>query len=290
MHLKRLETFTILAEERNFSATAQRLNISQPAITKQIKALEEEAGFPLIHRDTMTLTEAGQVIFDEGKSLIRNWEQVRNKAARIHSFESGKLQIGASSIPGTYLLPKALGSLQTAQAHLDLCIIMDASDQIIDKLRHYELDIAFVGSKPDDDRLDMTCLAQDELIAVGTNHIASINSFTELKKHPLITYREGSGTLKATKDAIRAFGGSYEEMDIVASVPNTAGALALAASGIGIAIVSTYALGPESPQALVPLAHLQTDRHFYAVQHPNHKHPRSSELIEEVQKIIHSQS
>ena len=290
MHLKRLETFMILAEERNFSATAQRLNISQPAITKQIKALEEEAGFPLIHRDTMTLTEAGKVVFEEGKSLISNWEQVRNKAARIHASETNQLFIGASSIPGTYLLPKALRLLKETHSNLDLCIIMDASDQVIDKLRHYELDIAFVGSKPDDDGLTVTNLVQDELVAVGTDHIGQVHTFADLQKYPLITYREGSGTLKATKDAIAAFGGTYDEMDIVASVPNTAGAMALAASGIGIAIVSAYALGPESPKQLVPLVRMKTDRQFYAVKLQKNTHPLSAELIETVKIDLQSKS
>lgn len=290
MHLKRLETFIILAEERNFSATAQRLNISQPAITKQIKALEEESGFPLIHRDTMTLTDAGRVIFEEGKSLIHSWEQVRNKAARIHAYEVNQLHIGASSIPGTYLLPKALRTLQQAHTDMELCITMDASEQIIEQLNHFELDIAFVGSKPEDSRLDITFLAQDELVVVGTNETGPITSFAELKKHPLITYREGSGTLKATKEAITSFGGSYDDLSIVAKVPNTAGALALAASGIGIAIVSTYALGPETPHQLIPLAHLKTDRRFYAVQRQASRHPSAAELITTLQQTLESKS
>ncbi|MCA1806966.1 MAG: hypothetical protein LC687_03815 [Actinobacteria bacterium] len=237
----------------------------------------------------MSLTDAGKVIFEEGQIQIANWEQIHNKAARIHALESGKFQIGASSIPGTYLLPEALRTLQTIHPELNLSIVMDSSEQIIDKLLNYELDIAFAGSKPDDDRLEITCLARDRLIAVGKRGTAPITSFSDLKQHPLITYREGSGTLSATKEAISTFGGSYEDMNIVATVPNTAGALALATSGIGIAIVSSHAFDSVPENQLIPLVHMHTDRRFYAVQLKTNYHPLSAELIEHVQTFLQSE-
>lgn len=285
MHLNRLNTFIVLAEERSFSLTAQKLNISQPAITKQIKALEKEAGFPLLNRDTMTLTTPGSILFEEGKKLLLDWDAIYNKASLSYAGEQGRLHIGASSIPGTYLLPEALSTLEPSAYPNDLCISLDSSAKMIEQVKQFELDLAFTGSKPDDPRLEVTELATDQLMIVGTKEKDSIETAEDLMNERFISYREGSGTLHATKSAITAFGGSYDDLSVIAVVPNTAGALALAASGIGITAVSKFALDSDSARSLKILGELPTDRSFYAVRHANSKHPHTDALIQAVIRI-----
>ncbi|ADH97888.1 LysR family transcriptional regulator [Salisediminibacterium selenitireducens] len=280
MNLNRLHTFIVLAEERSFSQTAQKLKISQPAITKQIKALEKEAGFPLLNRETMTLTTSGAILFNEGQKLLQDWEVIYNKAALSHAGEQGSLHVGASSIPGTYLLPQALSLLEDSAYPTDLCITLDSSAKMIEQLRHFELDLAFTGSKPDDNRLVSTEIAQDQLVLVGTPEKSAIHSADDLMNERFISYREGSGTLRATKKAITDFGGSFDDLPVIAVVPNTAGALALAASGIGITAVSSFALDTVMTQHVKILCELPTDRSFYAVRHANSQHPHTDALIQ----------
>jgi DNA-binding transcriptional LysR family regulator len=110
MELRHLKYFIAVAEELHFSRAASRLHIAQPALSKQIKQLEQECGFPLFYRtkQRVELLDAGQAFLDEARRILRQAEDAVESARRIHTGQSGRLVIVFSGSATLEVLPKIL--------------------------------------------------------------------------------------------------------------------------------------------------------------------------------------
>jgi DNA-binding transcriptional LysR family regulator len=110
MELRHLRYFIAVAEELHFARAASRLHIVQPALSKQIQQLEQELGFPLFYRtkQKVELLDAGHLLLDEARRILRQTENAVQSARRIHSGQSGRLVIGFSASATLEVLPKIL--------------------------------------------------------------------------------------------------------------------------------------------------------------------------------------
>jgi DNA-binding transcriptional LysR family regulator len=110
MELRHLRYFIAVAEELHFARAASRLHIVQPALSKQIQQLEQELGFPLFYRtkQRVELLDAGQILLDEARRILRQAENAVESARRIHTGQSGRLRIGFSASATLEVLPKIL--------------------------------------------------------------------------------------------------------------------------------------------------------------------------------------
>jgi DNA-binding transcriptional LysR family regulator len=110
MELRHLRNFIAVAEELHFARAARRLHLSQPALSKQIQLLEQDLGFPLFHRtkQRVSLLDAGHVLLDEARRILRQAENSVESARRTHNGQSGRLVIGFHSSALLEVLPKTL--------------------------------------------------------------------------------------------------------------------------------------------------------------------------------------
>lgn len=110
MELRHLRYFVAVAEELSFRKAAQRLNVSRPALSKQVKNLEEEIGVKLLERDTVSvsLTKAGEIFLEDSQKLLIQTEQAIERANQAQSGHRGKLRIGSVGVIATDFLPKTL--------------------------------------------------------------------------------------------------------------------------------------------------------------------------------------
>jgi DNA-binding transcriptional LysR family regulator len=108
MELRHLKQFIAVAEELHFARAASRLHITQPALSKQIQLLEQELGFPLFYRtkQKVELLDAGHVLLDEARRILRQAENAVESARRTHTGQSGRLIIGFSSSATLEVLPR----------------------------------------------------------------------------------------------------------------------------------------------------------------------------------------
>ena len=115
MNLDRLTTFLAAAEDLNFTQAARRLHLSQPAVSQQIKELEEDLGVILFERRGrgLLLTPAGDRLRALAQPVLREVRQVRAEMGAFRDQPQGVLRVGASNTPGIYLLPFALGRFST---------------------------------------------------------------------------------------------------------------------------------------------------------------------------------
>src|SRR3990170_1916309 len=110
MELRPLHTFVAVAELRHFARAADRCNLSQPAVSHQIRLLEEELGTRLLNRDgrRVSLTLAGELLLEDARRILASVERARERVQSVSSGTLGRVRIGATETAGLYLLPAML--------------------------------------------------------------------------------------------------------------------------------------------------------------------------------------
>lgn len=275
MNLKRIRTFLLVVIHRNFSTVAELLDISQPAVSKQIKTLEDELGVILLHRDTIEPTEAGRLVYRKGKELLHAWDQLADECQALQGEISGLLRIGTSTIPGSYLVPGLLREFRERYPRMEVRITVHDSEDVLRMLRDGLLEVGVVGKKPEDEQLIGHVVATDRLLLIGPTDSEEIDGFGDLKGLPFVFREEGSGTWQAVKESLQQWGGSVSELHNVAEVDSTEAVISLVEAGLGYSIVSDLAARPATRYGRIKvLAELPGTRNFYLTypvskqQHP----------------------
>jgi DNA-binding transcriptional LysR family regulator len=148
MELRHLKYFVAVAEELNFARAARRVHIAQPSLTKQIKQLEQELGFPLLYRTTkkVELMDTGQVFLEEAQRLLRQAENAIQSAHRTHTGESGRLVIGFSQSAAPEVLPRILRRYHALYPKVVVDLVEIVSIKNGESLMESALSVALVRS------------------------------------------------------------------------------------------------------------------------------------------------
>ena len=148
MDFDQIRAFINVASLKSFSAAAEKLFISQPSISVRIKALEEELGVILFDRSKArepVLTEAGRLFLDYSQSIINLENECREKlSGQLEQF-GGLIHVGASTVPGTYLLPFLLADFKKEEKLIDYNIDILDTSAVIEGVLNYSYEIGFVG-------------------------------------------------------------------------------------------------------------------------------------------------
>lgn len=168
MELRRLRYFVAAAEEEHFHRGAARLNIAQPALSRQVRELEAEIGIVLFERQggRARLTEAGRAFLEDARDLLHQAEQARERASRIAAGRIGIARIGFSAVAmENRLVPLAMREFQMGHADVRLELIRMASLKQIEALRNGQIEAAFGFSRPDNSMdFDHVSIATDQIV------------------------------------------------------------------------------------------------------------------------------
>ncbi|MBN9393524.1 MAG: LysR family transcriptional regulator [Chloroflexi bacterium] len=150
MELRHLRYFITVAEELNFVRAARRLNIVQPALSKQIHDLEKELGFPLFSRKKrqIQLTPAGYTFLEGARQTLATADQAILKAVRSSRGQTGRLVVGYSSLVYCHLLPRILQSFRQRNPQVELVLLDLNTGQQIEKMLNSQIDIGFYVHLP----------------------------------------------------------------------------------------------------------------------------------------------
>lgn len=145
MELRHLRYFVAVAEELSFRKAAQRLNVSRPALSKQVKDLESEIAVKLLDRDTVSvsLTKAGEIFLADAQQLLAQAEQAIERASQAQSGHRGKLRIGSVGIIATDFLPKTLKIFHQKYPGVEVAFVEMLPEEQLDALAHGKIDIGF---------------------------------------------------------------------------------------------------------------------------------------------------
>lgn len=248
MELRQLEIFCAVAEQRGFSLAAAALGLTQPTVSFQIAALEEELGTRLFERGgrTTVLTKSGEVLYKYAREILA----LSGEAARaIHSLKGllwGEVTLGASTIPGEYILPSALQAFRTAHPGIALAVEIGDTAGIVRRVLNNEVDLGVVGAGEKNEKLVFTRFVRDRLVVIAPpegwfsgDHLP----LEELRKVPFVMRENGSGTRTVMERKLREKG--IENLNVVMTLGSTEAVKRAVQSGAGVSIVSERAIRNE---------------------------------------------
>ncbi len=258
MNINHLAIFRAVAAECSMSRGADRLCISQPAVSKQIKDLEASLGVTLFDRlpRGLRLTQAGEVLAGHARRLFAVEADAERAIAELKGLVQGRLTVGASLTIGDYLLPQVLGEYRRKHPGIELHLEIANTQVIQQKLRENALDVGLTEGFAEDADLDAEVFGEDELVAVVPpgHPLLEENAVPAARfcAEPFLMRESGSGTREVVERALMQRGIVVQP---AMSLGSTEAIKRGVAAGLGIAIVSKLALELEfSAGLLCPLA------------------------------------
>ena len=274
MDFRQLESFVAIAKLKSFSKAAERLFLTQPTLSNHISRLEEELGVILLARNNKKteLTDAGKLFFASAQELISRREQAVVDLGQFEGRIEGTLEIGASSIPGQYLLPQILARFCQSYPDVVYNIHYQSSHEVISQLISQELDFGMVGSPADNSLLVYEKAADDELVAIAPpiKPFTQMESITaqQLLAYRLIMRKEGSGTRRIFEDALKTATGGKAQIKAAAYTDNTEMVNLCVMQGLGLAVTSRLAVADKAAHGqlkILPISDLELNRNCWFV-------------------------
>lgn len=181
MNSRQLQYAIQLAELCSFSQAAEKLSVTQPALSKQIKALEEELGLKLFNRDTvpLTLTPGGEYFIRKAKDLLYSEKQLLASIEQFKSGEAGRLTVGISPSKSIYLIPDVLKKVKERYPNIQIVLEEARSDILRKDAAEGKYDLAILNHPIDDTLFDIYPIKRDELILAVPNAMLDKLSFEE---------------------------------------------------------------------------------------------------------------
>lgn len=194
MNTKQIQYALALAEELSFSQVAEKLGISQPALSKQIQHLEKELGVKLFERNTqpITVTPAGEHFLTEAKELVYREDQLLRAMEAFHTGERGRLVIGISPFRSLYLIPEVVKAVREAHPGVQVVLHEAGSDILRKETAEGKYDFAIVNLPVDESVLDVMPLEADSLVLAVPNEMANALPSESGERLPQISLKDCS--------------------------------------------------------------------------------------------------
>jgi DNA-binding transcriptional LysR family regulator len=286
MDIHHLRVFASVFKNRSFSKASEELHLTQPTISNHIKALEDEFECKLFDRLGRTIlpTKEAEVLYSHSMELIERTNNLREAVGLIKKDISGKLIIGASTIPGVYLLPGFMSEFRKKFPSISFQILISDSKGIIENISRHELLLGIVGAKLGNEHIKYMPFIEDELIVVSSPHLSKnrIMTLQELLKFPLVLREEGSGTRKETEKFLANKGISIENVHISGVFGSTDAIKQAVKAELGVSILSKFSVADELKYKIleeIKLTDIQMKRRFYIVTHKKRTLPRLYETF-----------
>lgn len=210
MHLtlRQLQCFSAVARNLSYTRAAEELHLTQPAVSMQIRQLEQQAGLALTEQfgKQVYLTEAGEEVHRYAKSILHQVDEMDDVLDKLKGFAGGRLRIAAIS-SANYFAPKLLGTFH--QRFPDVSVSMDVTNQtsVVKQVIENEVDMAIMGQPPDQANLEAVAFMDNPLIIVAPpdHRLASRKRIVlkELEKEVFLIREPGSGTRGAMQRFFR---------------------------------------------------------------------------------------
>jgi DNA-binding transcriptional LysR family regulator len=284
--LHRLRTFEALSETLHFRHAAERLGITQSAVSQQIASLEKELGAPLFERigRRVYLTPAGEVLAREAVKVLSTVSRAREAVGAVSKGDAGRLRVGASTTPGIYLLPEVLGRLRADFPLVELDFRIANSSRIEALAVANEFDLGVCGFRPTHEELFEIELGEDRIIPVAAPSLIGKTRRVrpgDLAQWPLVSREPGSATRAAVERSLASLG---VELVPAFELPSPEAIVRAAEAGLGYAFVSARAAveGIERGRLVeVRVQELDVRRSLFAVHHRDkHVTPAMRELMD----------
>ena len=276
MNISYFSTFLTVLDAGNFSAAAKILNISQPAVSFQMQALEKYLGAPVFERvgHELKLTDEGNAALPFIRSLVEDADTLQSALSDMRSTISGTLIISASTIPGEYVAPRLMAEFRQLYPQVKMTLKVGDSAAAADDVLAGRADVGFIGSTPKRPLKNLGTLkvADDSLVIIAPpgqtgpgKKPLRLNDLTGL---PLILREPGSGSRQVFETALEVAGLKISDFGVALELDNNQAILSAVEAGLGFSAVSALAAEPAARQGGVTVVaggELKLDRPLFLI-------------------------
>jgi DNA-binding transcriptional LysR family regulator len=247
----KLLIFVTAARLLNFSQTAKRFGVSQPAVTKRIQELEADVKVRLFERvgSKLLLTREGEVFLKHAEQILESYEALNYELGLLQQKHAGMLRLGASTTIAQYILPPLLAKFNEKFPQVSISLQNGNSTVIENALRERQIDLGFIESDAEPAGFKVTPFLKDELVLVAhvKNPLARRDeiSLNELKVTPLVLREDGSGTLEVIQHALQSRGISFGDLNVQMQLGSTESIKRYLENSHAAGIVSVRAINRE---------------------------------------------
>lgn len=248
---RRLQVFHTVARLLSFTKAAETLHMTQPAVTFQVRQLEEHFNTRLFDRthNRISLTEAGRIVYAYADKIFDLYGQMENAVREITGEISGALTIGASTTVAEYMLPSLLGDFKAKYPEVEIHLKVSNSDGIVSLVENNAIDLGVVESAVSNKNLVVETCRTDQLVAITPpGHSLSRKSrirLEDLLQFPFICREEGSGTREVISDYISKVDKSGNGLNISMELGSPEAVKGAVEAGMGISVVSRATIQKE---------------------------------------------
>ena len=277
IEFRHLETFCRVADLKSFSKAADDLFLTQPTVSGHILSLEQSLSLRLFDRASreVRLTKSGEVFLEYASKILSFRKDLLNALSEFSQGIRGELSLGASTIPGEYLLPKLIGDFKKEHPSFIISLKIADTKEIIQYVLQDNVEFGIIGAKLNHPSLHYEKYEEDEIIVVApSDHPLTRKkrvNLEELLKEPWIIREEGSGTRIAVEKALRWKGKSLKQFNVVMEMGSTSSVKEGVKAKLGLAFISGRATEGEVSQGSLSRIDVEgfepISRQIYIVSH-----------------------
>jgi DNA-binding transcriptional LysR family regulator len=272
MDIHHLKIFVSVYKNKSFTKASEKLHISQPTISEHIKNLEKSLNcklFDRLGRSIMPTAEA-DVLYPKALQILDDLDQIQEDISAAGIGVKGKLIIGASTIPGAYILPRMAYTFKKQYPDVAFEILIEDSSKITNMVLQHDLFFGIVGAKMTSEKLDYEPLIEDELVLVATPKLLPQKTITldKLRSIPFLQREIGSGTRQTFENFLKKNTITTNTFNIVATLGSISAVKQAVKENLGASVISRVAVQEELDSSIlheIPIINMKMKRKFYLV-------------------------
>jgi DNA-binding transcriptional LysR family regulator len=248
MDTRQLAAFCAVVERKSFSQAAERLGVTQPAVSLQVRSLEKRIGRKLLDRSGRRVepTEAGLALYRGAQRMLQLEGQLMEELEAGDGGElGGTLQVGASTGPGSTVVPVLLCEFQQANPGVAVALSISDTQSVVDRVAERELELGVVGAARRHRGVIFEPFFRDEVVlAVPPGHrfAGGAIGLEQLRDEPLIVMQEGAGVRQVIEDELRSAGTRLRDLEPRLELGLQESAKAAVIAGYGVTFISRAAI------------------------------------------------
>lgn len=263
MDTRQLTSFCAVVDNQSFSLAAEQLGVTQPAVSLQIRSLEQRLGRRLLDRSGRRVepTEAGLRLYRSAQRMLALEEQLVEDVADASEGElAGRLEIGASTGPGGSVVPLLLCEFQRANPSVRISLTVSDTQTIVDQVAGRELAVGIVGAARRHRGITFEPLFRDEVVLAcppGHSFAGRTITLEELQSEAPIVMQEGAGVRQVIDDALRAAGLRERHSQVSLELGLQESVKSAVAAGYGVTFISRSAIEAELSTGAIATARVE---------------------------------
>ena len=274
MDAHQLRVFASVFRNKSFSKASRELKLTQPTVSNHVMSLEKELGCKLFDRTGRKVipTEEAEVLYIHALDVTEKLDAIPDAIRGVDREISGELVIGASTIPGTYILPAIAAHFVKRYPDVSFEIRLGDTEEITNLVLDHKILVGTVGAKTVRSMLDYRPFVDDELVVAGSSKLIDGRSVSleQLCAVPFLLREEGSGTRKIMEEYLAKEGLGVKDLNVVAVLGSTDAVREAVKAGLGASILSKFALTEEHMSDRLAVARIKghkMKRMFFLISH-----------------------